>query len=52
MKTVNGLEPAKKISYLPHMAVVHKDAETTKVRVLSNYEGNYEGKRVAALETL
>ena len=36
MKTVNGLEPAKRISYLPHMAVVHKDAETTKVRVLFN----------------
>ena len=34
IETVNGLEPAKKISYLPHMAVVRKDAETTKVRVV------------------
>ena len=33
IETVNGLEPAKKISYLPHMAVVRKDAETTKVQI-------------------
>lgn len=34
IESVTELERADKVHYIPHLAVVHKEASTTKVRVV------------------